>query len=162
MVHEFRLPDVGEGVSEGELVSWRVEPGDTVTEDQPVAEVETDKALVDIPAPVNGTVRELLYEPGDVMPVGEVFITFDLEGEEPTEAEAPETPPEAAAEPADADGDPARVFAPPSVRQLARELGVDLGTVEGSGPGGRVTEADVEAAAEGGIEPAQPSPEPAT
>ncbi|MFW6448084.1 MAG: dihydrolipoamide acetyltransferase family protein [Halobacteriota archaeon] len=169
MVHEFRLPDVGEGVSEGELVSWQVEPGDAVTEDQPVAEVETDKALVDIPAPVNGTVRELLYEPGDVMPVGEVFITFDVEGEVPTEPEPEPTDGEreesvagTEAE-APAETGPGRAFAPPSVRQLARELGVDIEAVEGTGPGGRVTEGDVEAAAEGDAEPAEgtPSPEPA-
>jgi len=82
MVREFKLPDVGEGVAEGELVSWLVEPGDAVGEDQPVAEVETDKALVEVPAPVDGTVRDLHYEEGDVIPVGEVFITSDVGGRE--------------------------------------------------------------------------------
>jgi len=181
MVREFTLPDVGEGVAEGELLEWHVEPGDTVSEDQVVADVETDKAVVDVPAPVNGTVRELLAEPGDVVPVGEVIITFDVEGEassdasdsqaaEPRDGEAPTDASEASgsstreqtAEPQDggegseaaaessANGRGGRVFAAPSARRLARELGVEIAAVEGSGPGGRVTERDVRAAAESG------------
>ncbi|WP_247003060.1 2-oxo acid dehydrogenase subunit E2 [Halosolutus gelatinilyticus] len=179
MVREFKLPDVGEGVAEGELVSWLVAEGDEVSEDQPVAEVETDKALVEVPAPVNGTVRELRYEEGDVIPVGEVFVTFDVEGEEtPSEAES-ETESEAdvTSHSADVDspeearspeggegelaGDPGaetaeietpddRIFAPPRVRRMAREEGIDLSRIEGSGPGGRITAADVQAAAGGG------------
>ncbi|WP_436927773.1 dihydrolipoamide acetyltransferase family protein [Halosimplex amylolyticum] len=174
MVREFKLPDVGEGVAEGELLEWHVEPGDTVTEDQVVADVETDKAVVDVPSPVNGTVRELLAEPGEVVPVGTVIITFDVEGEAPTEesdqdatadteteAVSDESATVGASEQAVADegGDAAqasesvngqggRVFAAPSARRLARELGVDIAAVAGSGPGGRVTEADVRAAAE--------------
>ncbi|WP_058367714.1 dihydrolipoamide acetyltransferase family protein [Haloparvum sedimenti] len=174
---EFKLPDVGEGVAEGELVSWLVAPGDTVTEDQPVAEVETDKALVEIPSSYNGTVKELLVEEGEMVPVGDVIITFtvdeegdaseeaaepagdeaagEAEGAEPIgEKAAAETPAAEdeksateTAEPSTPDG---RVFAPPSARRLARELGVDLGAVSGSGPGGRVSEADVRAHAEGG------------
>ncbi|PSP69561.1 branched-chain alpha-keto acid dehydrogenase subunit E2 [Halobacteriales archaeon QH_8_67_27] len=176
MVHEFKLPDVGEGVAEGELLEWHVEPGDTVTEDQVVADVETDKAVVDVPSPVNGTVRELLAEPGEMVPVGTVIITFDVEGEEDEEGEQDATAEteteaasddsatvggseqavadesgEAAAETADSsvNGQGGRVFAAPSARRLARELGVDIAAVEGSGPGGRVTEADVRTAAEG-------------
>ncbi len=175
MVREFKLPDVGEGVAEGELVSWLVEEGDAVSEDQPVAEVETDKALVEVPSPVDGTVRTLHYEEGDIMPVGEVFVTFDVAGEEAaseadsasddartaTEADAPEAAPTAESEPADDPGEtgsetgivetPAdRVFAPPRVRRMAREEGIDLSAIEGSGPGGRITAADVQAAASGG------------
>ncbi len=161
MVHEFQLPDVGEGVSEGELVAWLVEAGDAVTEDQPIAEVETDKALVDIPAPVDGTVRELHYEPGDVIPVGEVFITFDLEGESP-DAAVEATPSDDGEAPATDDDDDRPVVAPPSVRQLARELGVDIATVEGTGPGGRVTEADVQTAADGADDTPVESPAPDT
>jgi pyruvate dehydrogenase E2 component (dihydrolipoamide acetyltransferase) len=161
MVHEFKLPDVGEGVAEGELVTWLVEPGDTVSEDQPLAEVETDKALVEVPSPVNGTVRELLAAEGEMMEVGETFITFDLEGEveQPEAAESAEaTEAEATAEAdPDAAGSQDRVFAAPTVRRLARELEVDLATVEGSGPGGRITESDVRAAADG----AEPSAEAA-
>ncbi len=160
---EFKLPDVGEGVAEGELVSWLVEAGDAVSEDQAVAEVETDKALVEVPSPYNGTVKELLAEEGEVVPVGDVIITFEVEGEEDEVDEAAE-----AAEPSDAEaakeaadgseettapaetetGSAGRVFAAPSVRRLARELGVDIGGVSGSGPGGRVNESDVRAAAE--------------
>jgi pyruvate dehydrogenase E2 component (dihydrolipoamide acetyltransferase) len=182
---EFKLPDVGEGVAEGELVNWLVEPGDEVTEDMPVAEVETDKALVEVPSPYNGTVKELLAEEGQMVPVGDVIITFDVpeEGEASDEAQdetatsaepepatgegeaagdetasdadaADEQPAEATTGSGEAADEPAtpsgRVFAPPNVRRLARELGVDIGTVSGSGPSGRVTEADVRAAAEGG------------
>ncbi|MFW6152809.1 MAG: 2-oxo acid dehydrogenase subunit E2 [Halobacteriota archaeon] len=145
MVHEFRLPDVGEGVSEGELISWLVEEGDTITEDQPLAEVETDKALVEIPSPVNGTVRERRYEPGDIIPVGEVFVTLDVDGEVEAEAVSDEPAPEA--DQPEASGATGRVFAAPSVRRLARELDVDIGSIEGTGPGGRIMESDVEAAA---------------
>jgi len=174
MVREFKLPDVGEGVAEGELLEWHVEPGDTVTEDQVVADVETDKAVVDVPSPVNGTVRELLAEPGEVVPVGNVIITFDVEGEEPepedagaseadadAESAAPaetesaeaaaggETADPAAddAETSSVNGQGGRVFAAPSARRLARELGVDIAAIDGSGPGGRVSEADVRTAA---------------
>ncbi|WP_254821135.1 dihydrolipoamide acetyltransferase family protein [Haloglomus halophilum] len=168
MVREFKLPDVGEGLTEAEIVSWLVEVGDTVSEDQPVAEVETDKAVVEVPAPVNGTVREILAEEGEMVPVGEVIITFDVEGEpvEPMEDAADESEPaeadevESAVSEASTDGESGgevsakggRVFAAPSARRLARELGVDIETVAGSGPGGRVTEGDVRAAADAGSE----------
>ncbi|MFC6827202.1 dihydrolipoamide acetyltransferase family protein [Halopelagius fulvigenes] len=158
-IKEFKLPDVGEGVAEGELVTWHVSPGDTVTEDQVVAEVETDKALVDVPSPYNGTVKELRAEEGEMVPVGDVIITFEVEGEgdegtetepetESDESEAAEEP-EEETPPAETESPSGRVFAPPSVRRLARELGVDLSGVEGSGPSGRVTETDVRTAAEG-------------
>ena len=172
MIEEFKLPDVGEGVAEGELVAWHVEPGDTVVEDQVVAEVETDKALVEVPSPYNGTVAELLAEEGEIVPVGEVIITFEVPGEDEDEAEVTSETDEAAdttsetageadtddadesagatePEPEDDHAPDARVFAPPSVRRLAREEGVDLATVDGSGPGGRITEGDVRAAASG-------------
>ena len=193
MVREFKLPDVGEGLTEAEIVDWLVEVGDTVTEDQPVAEVETDKAVVEVPSPVNGTVREIRAEAGEMVPVGEVIITFDVEGEE-SGADEPaeggetgtETEPDEASEPEsavtpieEADGDEVgaegtasaaerggRTFAAPSARRLARELGVDIGAVAGSGPGGRVTESDVRAAAEdtgesgSGDESGEPESEP--
>jgi pyruvate dehydrogenase E2 component (dihydrolipoamide acetyltransferase) len=170
-VKEFKLPDVGEGVAEGELVSWLVAPGDRVEEDQPVAEVETDKALVEVPSRYDGTVEELFVEEGDIVPVGDVIISFRVgEGDEggeataesdadTTETEGDATEPEADAdtesasepgtepEPATPSG---RTFAPPSARRLARELGVDIAAVDGSGPGGRIGEADVRAHAEGG------------
>ncbi len=151
---EFRLPDVGEGVSEGELLTWHVAPGDEIAEDQVVAEVETDKAVVDLPTPVAGTVESLHVEEGEVVPVGEVIITIDPA--DPGESNVDEG--EVAVKAVDGQEDTnrdgstgtGRVFAPPSVRRLARERGVDIGAVEGSGPGGRVTEADVEAAATSG------------
>jgi pyruvate dehydrogenase E2 component (dihydrolipoamide acetyltransferase) len=168
MVREFKLPDVGEGLTEAEIVGWLVEVGDTVSEDQPVAEVETDKAVVEVPSPVNGTVREILAEPGEMVPVGEVIITFDVEGEpvEPMEgdesanedAESPVEPvddagatgAEAGNGSAESSAEGGRVFAAPSARRLARELDVDIASIAGSGPGGRVSEADVRAAAESG------------
>ncbi|MDY6817522.1 MAG: dihydrolipoamide acetyltransferase family protein [Halobacteriales archaeon] len=171
MPREFKLPDVGEGVAEGEIVSWLVEVGDTVTEDQPVAEVETDKAIVEVPSPVDGTVKEIRAEAGEVVPVGEVIIVFDVEGEtvEPTpepSVEADDPAEESAAEaPAEPDEPTAggRVFASPGVRRLARELDINLGDIEGTGPGGRITESDVRAAAESTPEPAtaaEEEPEP--
>ncbi|NHN43478.1 2-oxo acid dehydrogenase subunit E2 [Halorubellus sp. JP-L1] len=174
MPQEFKLPDVGEGVAEGELVEWLVEPGDTVSEDQAVAKVETDKALVDVPSPYNGTVKELLAEEGEMVPVGDVIMVYNVEGEDDLEdtsssadadagsqdatAEPPDGGEAAAGETGAVDSDDAeevstsegRVFAPPSARKLARELGVDIGAVEGTGPSGRVTDADVQAHAESG------------
>ena len=173
MVREFELPDVGEGVAEGEIVAWLVEPGDTVEEDQPVAEVETDKAVVEVPSPVNGTVETIRAEEGEMVPVGDVIITFAVEGgsDEPAETsaeESAETRTDTATESGpDADGTGSdasaadtdqgevstadgRVFAAPSARRLAREEGIDIASVEGSGPGGRVSEHDVRAAAEDG------------
>jgi len=181
MVRAFELPDVGEGVAEGELVSWLVDAGDEVAEDQPVAEVETDKALVEVPAPVDGTVRELHVEEGAVVPVGTVIISFDVAGDteaEPTEATAEPEPSEPAddatgspgatgaeAEAEDVTPPDGRVFAPPRVRRMAREQGLALSSIDGSGPDGRITAADVRAATGEATEtePEQPqSQEPVT
>jgi pyruvate dehydrogenase E2 component (dihydrolipoamide acetyltransferase) len=165
-VEEFKLPDVGEGVAEGELVSWLVAPGDRVEEDQPVAEVETDKALVEVPSSYDGVVEELFAEEGEMVPVGDVIISFRVDEDGDAEATAgddagteaepePESADEPASEPvteepdAEPDTPSGRTFAPPSARRLARELGVDVAAVEGSGPGGRVSESDVRAHAEG-------------
>ena len=157
---EFKLPDVGEGIAEGELVSWVVSVGDTVSEGDIVAEVETDKALVEVPSSYDGTVAELHVEEGEMVPVGDVIITIDEEGgeadAEPAEPDTAGETGDAADEEADTDTGEAgsastadgRVFAPPSARKLARELGVDIAAVEGTGPGGRVSDADVRAHAE--------------
>ena len=173
MAFEFELPDVGEGIAEGEIVEWHVSAGDRVEEDQVMADVETDKAVVDLPAPVTGTVLELHAGEGEMVPVGTVVATIEVEGEveEAVEetAEPADEAAESAEEAADAAGDatdgstPAddgeaveaatgdgRVFAPPNVRRLARELGVDITAVDGSGPGGRITEGDVRTTAESG------------
>ncbi|SMO34424.1 2-oxo acid dehydrogenase subunit E2 [Halorubrum cibi] len=169
-IKEFRLPDVGEGIAEGELVSWLVAPGDRVEEDQPVAEVETDKALVEVPSSYDGVVEELFVEEGDIVPVGDVIISFrvdeadegavdaDPADSEPTDSDPtepePTEPEPTEPEPTPVESDEAgsssdRTFAPPSVRRLARELGVDLVAVDGSGPGGRISERDVREHAEG-------------
>ncbi len=156
-VREFTLPDVGEGVAEGELVSWLVSVGDPVREDQPVAEVETDKALVEIPSPVDGTVRELHAEAGELVPVGDVLVSFDVaKADDPSAAEGGDSTTADREVPTDADGATdsgdaevptpgGRIFAPPRVRRLAREEGVDLADIVEAG--GRITEADVRAAA---------------
>ncbi|WP_254279467.1 dihydrolipoamide acetyltransferase family protein [Haloarcula marina] len=145
---EFELPDLGEGVAEGEVLEWHVAVGDAVTEDQVLAEVETDKAAVDVPSPVNGVVRELHAEVGDIVATGDVLVTIEEDGDADAAAsEAVEADESEATASADGETPGGRVFAAPSVRRLAREEGVDIATVEGSGPGGRITEADVEAAA---------------
>lgn len=160
MPYEFKLPDVGEGTEEGELVRWLVEVGQEVEEDQPVAEIQTDKVQAEIYAPVAGKVKELLAKEGDMVPVQSVFITFETvtEGNGDVAAEIH----------AGSDGDGAdaagarrngeapnggtgrrrKTRATPAVRRVARELGVDLELVEGSGTDGRVMEGDVRAFAE--------------
>ncbi|MFC7018238.1 MULTISPECIES: 2-oxo acid dehydrogenase subunit E2 [Haloarcula] len=149
---EFKLPDLGEGVAEGEVLEWHVAPGDRVGEDDLLAEVETDKAAVDVPSPVEGVVRELHADPGDVVAVGDVIVTIDEDGGTEATSEGDKAPDETAVSGAEGgDGERGgRVFAAPSVRRLAREKAVDIADVEGTGPGGRVTEADVEAAADAG------------
>ena len=152
---EFRLADVGEGLHEAEIKRWLVQPGDRVTLDQDLVEIETDKAIVQIPAPVAGVVTRLGGNEGDILHVGELLALI-----EPDEAPAPaagspaptpvpvmQTPvPAASAPPIPASGEPAaRVLTTPAVRKLARDLGVDLTGVTPSGPGGRILAADVEA-----------------
>jgi 2-oxoisovalerate dehydrogenase E2 component (dihydrolipoyl transacylase) len=161
----FRLPDLGEGLTEAQLVAWRVDEGAQVEVNAPLCDVETAKAVVVIPSPFAGTVRKLHARPGESVAVGAALVTIASEAEPvsaESEGEAPRTlvgygpgapeagirrrarvSPSAAAEPS------ADVRAAPFVRQLAKEKGVDLATVSGTGPGGRVTRADVEAAAPG-------------
>jgi len=177
MAREFKLPDVGEGLTEAEVVNWLVEVGDSVSEDQPVAEVETDKAVVEVPSPVDGTVAEIRAEAGEMVPVGEVIIVFETDDADATSADeegiasgdaeettAAEQAPDAGAEQITTDAEPepsdGRVFAAPSARRLARELGVDIAAVEGSGPGGRISETDVRAHAENDGAPEPPATEP--
>jgi pyruvate dehydrogenase E2 component (dihydrolipoamide acetyltransferase) len=186
MALEFKLPDVGEGVAEGEIVQWLVGPNEQVVEDQPLVEVETDKAVVEVPSPVNGHVKEIRAEVGEVVPVGDVIIVLQPEDEgavgadiaaEPEEVEESGTTGDGAAAASaeagqngeaeetatsEAAGGTDRVFASPSARRVARELGVDITTVEGSGPAGRVSEEDVRAAAATESEEAEtPAAEPA-
>jgi pyruvate dehydrogenase E2 component (dihydrolipoamide acetyltransferase) len=159
MVNEFKLPDLGEGIHEGEIVKVLVSVGDDVKEDQPILEVETDKATVEITSPYEGEVTDIRVEKGDLVYVGDVLIVFDgaeaaaadeVEEKAPPEAEAPEEEekkaPEAPEKAPERREGP--VPASPATRRLARELGVDLRQVPGSGPGGRVSSEDVRAFAE--------------
>ena len=182
MKFEFKLPDIGEGVVEGEIVGWLVNEGDAVAEDQPIAEVLTDKATVEIPSPKAGKVVSLPYGTGDTVPVGSVLIVLEVDSEESAAPEAPaakspepeptpeptpaptpaptratvEAPTQAQHRPATvAASGPSttgRALAAPATRRIARELGVDISTVTGTGKNGRVTKADVERAA--GMAPA--------
>lgn len=129
---DFLLPDIGEGLAEAELLGWLVAPGDPVTEGQPVCEVSTDKVTVELPAPRDGVITELLWSVGDVVPVGSALLRMD--GEERTAAPAAPPAPDR------------RVVAAPSTRRYAHGLGVDLRTVAGTGPAGRILRADVDAA----------------
>jgi len=182
--HVFKLPDIGEGVVEGEVVQWHVTAGDAVTEDDPIVDVMTDKATVTIPSPVTGIVTSLSGEVGEMVAVGSTLVEFDSdaaaastsepevtpEPEVEPEAESSPTPapaPEPVAEPTPTAAKPApapaasssRVLASPAIRRRAREGGVDLAQVRGSGPAGRVRHADLDAyiAADGAVTGAAPS-----
>jgi pyruvate dehydrogenase E2 component (dihydrolipoamide acetyltransferase) len=154
MAYEFKLPDLGEGLTEGEIARWLVSEGDTVEEDQPLVEIQTDKTTVEIPSPAAGKVARIFVGEGEVVPVGTVLVAIGdglapAGGEPPRVDEAPVK--EAARE---EQARPGRIQATPLVRRVAQELGVDLATVTPSGPGGRITEDDVRAAADRG--PAAP------
>lgn len=160
MAFEVRLPDIGEGVAEGEIVRWLVKAGDAVREDQPLVEVMTDKASVEIPSPRTGTIASLHAEEGETVPVGTVIVTIAVVGESaatPAATSAAHAPSHAAthaathasAAPVAAAAMAGRVEATPAVRALARESGVALERVQGTGPGGRITAEDVRAAAAG-------------
>ena len=175
MAFQFRLPDIGEGIHEGEIVKWFVKPGDKVQEDDVLCEVQNDKAVVEIPSPVEGTVEEVLVEEGTVAIVGDVLITFDAPGYENLQFkgdhsdEAPaaeEAKPEAVEESKaqEADVDPSkRIIAMPSVRKYARDKGVEIQLVSGSGKNGRISKEDIDAHLNGGAAPAsQPAAEAAS
>ncbi len=176
-IYAFKLPDIGEGVVEGEVVEWMVSMGDTVKEDDPILSVMTDKATVEIPSPVDGKVSKIIGEPGDILPVGEVCIEFEVDGagnsgssSEATTAEAPSPEPAAKPEPVETKPQPVsepvveapapaapvaraagtKALASPAVRQRAREANVDLQLVAGSGPGGRISHADLDRHIAGG------------
>src|SRR5216117_4166935 len=158
MARAFVLPDLGEGLTEAEIVKVLVQEGDLVQEDAPLLEVETDKATVEIPSPVTGRVTQIHVQPGQTVKVGAVLVTFDEEGgRSPLPAPTPTRAPSSSTPPTPSHVGP--VAATPATRRLARELGVDLRTVRGgTGPGGRVTDDDVRAAAAGGRPaPAAPS-----
>jgi pyruvate/2-oxoglutarate dehydrogenase complex dihydrolipoamide acyltransferase (E2) component len=157
MANAFRLPDLGEGLTEGEVARWLVSEGQEIREDDPLVEIQTDKATVDIPSPYEGTVLRILVAEGAVVPVGTELVLIGESGETvatPAAAEPSDTVSrgESAATRETASDRPARVQATPVVRRIAQELGVDLAAVEGTGPEGRVTEEDVRAVASGGTE----------
>ena len=148
MAYQFKLPDIGEGVAEAEIVKWLVAVGDTVAEDQPLVEVLTDKATVEIPSPRAGRVASLGGAEGATIKVGSVLLEIEVAGEEPV-AVAAHAPAAAAAPVAkSAPAAPgARVEVVPAARQLAKEKGLDLSTITGTGPNGRITLEDVHRAA---------------
>ncbi|APT49397.1 2-oxo acid dehydrogenase subunit E2 [Bacillus sp. Nf3] len=193
MAFEFKLPDIGEGIHEGEIVKWFVKPNDEINEDDVLAEVQNDKAVVEIPSPVKGKVLELKVEEGTVATVGQTIITFDApgyenlqfkgseeEGEAKTEAQVqgtaeagnePEKKEVAQEEAAAAtgagaqeqvDADPnKRVIAMPSVRKYAREKGVEIYKVAGSGKNGRVLKEDIDSFVNGGSAAQEAAPQAA-
>jgi len=185
MAYDFRLPDLGEGIAEGELIKWLVKEGDKVEEHQEIAELETDKAVVQVPSPKSGKILKLHAKPGEKVQVGEVLCTIGEEGEQaPKEVKlepkpAPKAPPkkklstahvgavgeleEAPEEeaPKAVPQPPKKVAGPvvaalPAVRKLAKDMGVDIAQIKGSGPGARITEDDVRAAT-GKAEKAKPA-----
>ena len=156
MSRQFTLPDLGEGLTEAEIIAVLVREGDVIKEDVPLLEVETDKAQVEIPSPIGGRVEKVHVQPGQTVKVGAVLVTFSDDG--PATRSAPSAaaataPRGAPARPAAPTPPPAPAAGPvaatPATRRVARELGVDLKTVRGSGPGGRVLDTDVRAAASG-------------
>ena len=151
----FKLPDLGEGTAEAEIVEWKVSVGDLIEEDAPLVDIMTDKATVEVTSPVRGKVLSLAAQPGELATVGAALVEFEVEAEaeeggspaETPEAAAPASPP---AEPAHAKAQPppgpaAQVLAAPAVRKRAQDLGIDLSAVTGSGPEGRITHADLDA-----------------
>ncbi len=163
----FKLPDLGEGTVQAEIVGWRVKPGDTVTEDEVIVEVMTEKAAVEVPAPVSGRVLSVTGQPGDMVPVGAELIVLETGAAGAATAAAPApaaavaaapVPPApaapasngaAAAHPVSAPVRSGRVATSPAIRRRAHEAGIDLQQVPGSGPNGRIVPKDLEAFASG-------------
>ncbi|HEX5027610.1 MAG TPA: dihydrolipoamide acetyltransferase family protein [Gaiellaceae bacterium] len=164
MANAFRLPDLGEGLTEGEVARWLVAEGQEISEDDGLVEIQTDKATVDIPSPYAGTVLAILVAEGEVVPVGTELVLIGDPGERPGAEGARDNLSQAqVSSGAGAAGASyklsqvssaatGRVQATPVVRRIAQELGVDLASVAGSGPGGRITEEDVRSAASAGGE----------
>ncbi|WP_062322962.1 dihydrolipoyllysine-residue acetyltransferase [Halolactibacillus sp. JCM 19043] len=165
-VFEFKLPDIGEGIHEGEIVKWFVKAGDEINEDDVLCEVQNDKSVVEIPSPVTGTVKEVHVGEGVVATVGETLVSIFAEGHE---AEATEEAPKQEAPKEEVKSEKkvpiagGTVIAMPSVRKFARDNDVDITQVQGSGKNGRVVKSDVEAYLSGDQAPAtEPAKEVAT
>ena len=169
MAFEFRLPDIGEGIHEGEIVKWFVKAGDTIEEDDVLAEVQNDKSVVEIPSPVSGTIEEVVVDEGTVAVVGDVIVKIDAPDaeemqfkghvddssakEEPAKEEAKAETEEAPAASASQDeevDENRKIKAMPSVRKYAREKGVNIKAVAGSGKNGRITKEDIDNHLNGG------------
>jgi len=177
VAREFRLPDIGEGLTEAEIVRWLAQVGDEVQADQPIVEVETDKAVVEIPSPYAGVILSHGGSEGEVIEVGEVLVTIgepgDVEpqpeeGKQASAAQPPSDPKPIVgtlseeaetlpSSPGGQTGSTSAAKALPVVRKLARDSGIDLETIEGSGPGGRILREDVEAVIAARGEPAAPA-----
>jgi pyruvate dehydrogenase E2 component (dihydrolipoamide acetyltransferase) len=157
MAKQFRFPDVGEGITEGEVVKWAVKEGDNVKEDQSLGEIETDKAIVEIPSPYAGTILKLHFKEKEIVKVGDVLVTIGEKGEtveeKPQKKEAKpggevKPAPSVVGEFKETQEEIKRVLATPKVRKLALEWDIDIKQVEGSGPQGRITEEDLRRAKE--------------
>ena len=146
MAYEFKLPDLGEGLTEGEVARWLVVEGQEIREDEPLVEIQTDKTTVEIPSPASGKVARILVSEGDVVPVGTVLVVIGEDGAAADEQPRAEPAPQQEVSPDFPAAAPDRVRAAPLVRRLAQELGVDLAGVSGTGPGGTITEQDVRGA----------------
>ncbi|TMB73694.1 MAG: 2-oxo acid dehydrogenase subunit E2 [Deltaproteobacteria bacterium] len=150
MLCEFKFPDVGEGIAEGEIVRWLVKEGDSVKEDQDLLEVETDKALLTLNSPYTGKVTQLHGKEGEIIKVGDVLTTIEAGGEQATALEA-EKRDSGTVVGTLGDNEVVEVVRPvqatPAVRALAKQMQIDLASVKGTGPGGRITKEDVETAA---------------
>lgn len=158
-IFEYKMPELGEGLHEGEIVKWHIKPGDTVNEDDILMEVQNDKAVVEVPSPVQGTIKEVKVPEGTVAVIGDVLILIEVEGDAPASASTaeeakPEQTPAVSAAPAavpaqapaaaSAQADDNKlILATPSVRKLAREQGISLGRIVGTGKNGRITREDV-------------------
>lgn len=164
MAYEFKLPEIGEGVAQGEIVKWLIKEGDAIREDQAIVEVMTDKATVEIASPKTGTVGKLMAKEGESVKVGAGLVTIEESGASASAAAKPTATPSASAAPASPKVEtpaatparretPANVLASPATRKLARESGVELGSIQGSGSNGLVTRDDVLSATKGGARP---------
>src|SRR6186997_2654078 len=147
MAYEFKLPDLGEGLTEGEVARWLVAVGQEVAEDEPLVEIQTDKTTVEIPSPAAGVVSQILVEEGKVVPVGTILVVIGADGDraEPVPEHYPKSASGTEPQTSTAPGRTGR--ATPLVRRIARELGVEIESLSGTGPGGRLTEEDVRGAA---------------